>query len=44
MLTFNPYAAGTKYIRFEANFRLINSTQIAKMSCDRCLVDLLITV
>ena len=38
----NPYAAGTQYIRFQATFRQIHSTQNAKMFCDRCLVNLLI--
>ena len=40
---FNPYAAGTEYTRFQANFRPINSTRIAKMFCDRCLVNLILT-
>ena len=38
----NPYAAGTEYIRFQATFRPIHSTQNAEMFCDRCLVNLLI--
>ena len=39
----NPYAAGTEYIRFQANFTPINSTRIAKMFCNKYLVNLLIT-
>ena len=39
----NPYAAGTAYIRFQAIFRPLNSTRIAKMLCDRCLVNLIVT-
>ena len=38
----NPYAAGTEYIRFQATFRPIHSTQNAKMFYDRFLVNLLI--
>ena len=40
---FYPYAAGTEYIRFQANFRPINSTRIVKMFCGRCSVNLIIT-
>ena len=32
----NPYAAGTVYRRFQANFGPNNSTQILKMFCGRC--------
>ena len=39
----NPYAVGTKYICFQANFRPINSTRISKMFCNRCLVNLIVT-
>ena len=39
----NPYAAGTVYIRFQSNFRQINTNQIARMFCGRCLVNLIIT-
>ena len=42
MCNFNPYAAGTEYIRFQANFRPINSNRITRMFCDRCLVNLII--
>ena len=38
-----PYAAGAGNIRFKENFRPINSTQIAKMFCDGCLINLIIT-
>ena len=38
-----PYDARTVYLRFQANFRSINSTRIAKMFCGRCLVNLIIT-
>ena len=40
---FNTYAAGTVYIRFEAKFRPLNSTQIAEMFCGSSLVNLIIT-
>ena len=42
-LRFNPYAAGTVYIRFQANFKPINLTGIAKIFRGRCLVNLIIT-
>ena len=40
---FNPYAGGTEYIRFQANFKPINSTLITKMFCDKCSVNLGVT-
>ena len=42
-LRFNPYAAGTVYIRYQTNFKPINLTGIAKIFRGRCLVNLIIT-
>ena len=42
-LAINSYAAGTEYTRFETILGPINLTQIAKMFCDRFLVNLIVT-